>query len=196
MSKASGVRIEAPDVDPFLLGRPLDIPDRAGARSRDETVHQIAVAHGFVASHVEHLAVAAIGRAGAQERIGGIVDIHEVAQLGTVAEDLNLAALERKPDEPADEALPVVPNQLARTVDVRETQRAGANAEHVVVEQVVILAGGLVDAVDVYGADEMILVNGQPFGPSVNLSRSREHHAHGRGCASGTLPASTAARGS
>ena len=54
------------------------------------------------------LAVARVGRAGAQERIDRIVDVDEVAHLRAVAEHLDLAVLEREADEPADEALAVV----------------------------------------------------------------------------------------
>ena len=94
--------------------------------------------------------------AGPQERVGGIVDVDEVAQLRAVAEDLDLASLDREPDEPADEALAVVLDQLPRAVDVGQPQRGGAHAEDVVVEQVVVLARRLVDAVDVGGPDQMV----------------------------------------
>ncbi len=92
---------------------------------------------GSIAADVEDLAVARVGRAGAQERRRGIVDVDEVAQLRAVAEDLNLGALDGEADEPADEALPIVPDQLTRAVDVGQAQRAGAHAEDVVVEEMV-----------------------------------------------------------
>ena len=46
---------------------------------------------GLVAADVEDFAVARVGRARAQERVGGIVHVDEVAQLRAVAEDLDLA---------------------------------------------------------------------------------------------------------
>ena len=55
---------------------------------------QVAMADRLVAADVEHFAVAGVGRARPQERVGGIVDVDEVAQLRAVAEDLDLAALD------------------------------------------------------------------------------------------------------
>ena len=69
----------------------LTEPDPA---SVDEELRQFAVADRRVAADVEHAAVADVGRAGAQEGVGGVVDVDEVAQLRSVAEDLNLAALD------------------------------------------------------------------------------------------------------
>jgi hypothetical protein len=64
--------------------------------------------------------------------------------------------------------------QLARPVDVRQAQRAGADAEHVVVDEVVVLAGRLVDAVDVGRADQVRFGDGQAVGTAVDLPRARE----------------------
>ena len=161
-------------------------------QQRDE----IAVADRLVAADVEDFAVARVGRARPQERVRGIVDVDEIAQLRAVAEDLDLAALDREPDEPADEALAVVPDQLARAVDVGQPQRAGADAEDVVVEQVVVLAGRLVDAVDVGGPHEVLLVDRQAIRPAVDLARAGEDDADRRDCTCGTPRASRAARGS
>jgi hypothetical protein len=58
-----------------------------------------------VAADVEDLAVARVAGAGAQERVGGVVDVDEVAQLRAVAVDLDRRVLDGQPDEPADEAL-------------------------------------------------------------------------------------------
>ena len=80
----------------------------------------------------------------------------------------------RQPDEPADEALAVVLDQLARSVDVGEAQRAGADVEDVVVEEVVVLAGRLVHAVDVGGPHQVLLVDRQVVGPAVDLTRAGE----------------------
>ena len=101
------------------------------------------------AADVEHLPVRRVIGPRSQECVGGIVHVDEVANLPPVAVDLDLPILDRQTDEPADEPLPIVLEQLARAEDVGEPQRAGADAEHVVVDQVVVLAGRLVDAVDV-----------------------------------------------
>ncbi len=172
-------------------GAPIRCP-ASSIRSVDE----IAMARSARAADVEHLAVARVGRARPQERVDDVVDVDEVAHLRAVAEDLDLLSLERQPDEPADEALAVVPDQLPRAVDVGQPQRAGADAEHVVVDDVVVLAGGLVDAVDVGRPDEVRLVDRQPIGPAVDLARAGEHDLRAPGCAAGTPRGSSAGCGS
>ncbi len=117
---------------------------------------------------------------GAQERVHGVVDVHEIANLRAVAENLDLAPFERETDEPADKSLTVVPDELPRPVHVGEPQRARAHVEHVVVEQVVVFARRLVDAVDVDRSHQMTFGDRQRVGLSVHLARSREHHLHRR----------------
>lgn len=63
---------------------------------------------------------------------------------------------------------------------VGEAQRAGADAVHVVVEDMVPFAGHLVDAVDVDGADGVVFIHGQIVGFAVNLPRSGEYDADAR----------------
>src|SRR5258708_6385293 len=113
------------------------------------------MAHGLVAADVEYLAVAGVARARPQERVRRIVDEDEVAQLRAVAVDLDRPILDGETDEPADESLAVVADQLARAVDVGQAERAATDPEHVVVDQVVVLTGGFVDAVDVSRPYEM-----------------------------------------
>jgi hypothetical protein len=133
------------------------------------------MADGLVAADVEHFAVARVARAGAQKRIRGVVDVDEIAQLRAVSVDRNGLILDREPDEPADEPLAVVANQLAWAVDVGQPQRAAAHPEHVVVDQVVVLAGRLVDPVDVGRPHQMRLGDRQRIGPAVDLPRAGEH---------------------
>src|SRR5204863_10006583 len=120
-----------------------------GAGDADEQCREIAMADRPIAADVEDLAVAGVARAGAQKRVRGIVDVDEVADLRALAVDLDGAIFNREADEPGEESLPIVFDQLPRSVDVRQPERAGADAEHVVVDEVIVLAGGLVDAVDV-----------------------------------------------
>ena len=176
----AGVRIEAADVDGLFLSRPLDIPGPARPRHADQQFGQITVARRFAAAHVEHLAVARIVGARAQEGVAGVVHVDEVAHLRAVAEDLDFAILDGQPDEPADEALPVVLDQLPRTIHVGQPQRARAHAEHVVVDQVVVLARHLVDAVHIGRPHQLRLVHRQRIGPPVDLPRAREHDLRAR----------------
>ena len=86
--------------------------------------------------------------------------------------------------------------QLARAVDVGQAQRAGADAEDVVVDQVVVLAGRLVDAVDVGRPHEVRFVDRQRIGPAVDLARAGEDDLHAAGCCGGTPRAASAGCGS
>src|SRR6185503_7536959 len=140
------VGIEAADVDHFLVGRPFDERVAARARDVDEHLDEIAMRDVLFAADVERLAVDGIARARRQERFDRVIDVDKIADLRAVAEHLDLAILERETNEPANEALAIVSQQLARSVDVREAQRARADAEHVVVDEMVVLAGRLVDA--------------------------------------------------
>src|SRR5512134_2367092 len=111
------VRVEAPDVDPFFLGRPFDEPHRPRSGDLDEERDELPVADRLVAADVEDLAVAGVGGARPQERRGCIVYVDEIAKLRFIAEDLDVAVLDGQTDEPADEALAVVADELTRPVD-------------------------------------------------------------------------------
>ena len=114
----------------------------AGAGNADEQLRQVAMRDRLEAADVQHLSIARLVRAGAQECIRGVVHA-EIAELRSVSVDLDLAILDRQADEPGDKTLSVVLQQLPRTVDVGQPEGARAHAEHVVVEQMVMLAGRL-----------------------------------------------------
>src|SRR3954470_14350466 len=99
------IGIEAADVDPLLVRRPVDVTHTAAARSLEEQADQVAMGDRLAAAAGENVTVAGVRRACPKECIRGVVHIDEIAHLRPVAEDLNLLVLERKPDEPADEAL-------------------------------------------------------------------------------------------
>ena len=131
-----------------------------------------------------------------QERVHHVVHVVEVPLLRAVAEDLDLLAEHDLAHEPADEALPAVADELARPVGVGEAQRRGADAVHGVVDEVVELAGDLVDAVHVRGVQQVVLVHGQALRLAVDLARARVDDLHARGCACAPPPGSRAGCGS
>ena len=131
-------------------------------------------------TNVERFAVGRVAGARTQERIHRVVDVDEVTKLRAVAEDLDFLVLEHEADEPGNETLAAVFQQLPRTVDVGQAQRGGAHAEHVVVDQMVVLARRLVDTVDVRWPHEMRLGDRQTVRTAVDLPRAGEHHFHGR----------------
>ena len=119
------VGVEVADVDALALGR--EGHERAGAPARDLD-QQLAPARasetGRSSPEVEDLPVRGVARPRAQERVHHVVDVVEVALLRPVAEDLDLLAERGLAHEPADEALAVVADELARAVGVGEPQRA------------------------------------------------------------------------
>ena len=111
---------------------------------------------------------------GEQQRLDHVVDVVHVAPLAPLAEEFDDAAVHRLPDEPRDETEAVVADELARAVGVRQPQADGARAVEPMVEQVVVLGGQLVDAVDVERRDAVLLVQRQVDGAAVNLTRAGE----------------------
>ena len=116
---------------------------------------------------------AASHRPRAQEGVDHVVHVVEVALLLPVAEDLDLLAERGLAHEPADEALAVVPDELAGAVGVGEPQRGGADAVHLVVDEVVELARDLVDPVHVHRLQQVLLVHRQVERLAVDLARAR-----------------------
>ncbi len=170
----AGIGIKTADINRLLICRPFDESVSAASGELHQNLDEVAVGHVLVAAHVERVAVAGVGRARTQERIDGVVDVDEIADLRSVAEHLELSIFEDETNEPGEKALSIVPNQLTRAVDVRQTQRARADAEHVVVDEVIVLTGRLVDSVHIGGAYEMLLGHRQELGLSIDLARARE----------------------
>ena len=89
-----GVGVEAADVDRLLLGWPLDEPVRRPLRPArpaappDRRGVQCSLPPTLKTSPLHR-----VGGAGAQERVGDVVDVDEVANLRAVAEDLDFAAV-------------------------------------------------------------------------------------------------------
>ena len=145
---------------------------RSPARDVEQQLDEVRERHRVLVAQVHDLAVGGVDRPGAQERVDHVVDVVEVALLQPVAEDLDLLAERGLADEPADEALAVVPDQLARAVGVGEPQRRGADPVHLVVDEVVELARDLVDAVDVHRLQQVLLVHRQVERAAVDLARA------------------------
>ena len=185
------VRVEDPDVDrassPAATRRTASSP--AGSSISIATRSRWAI--GSPPPTLKTSPLQASG-AGAQERVGSIVDVDEVADLRAVAVNLDLAALDRQPDEPADKTLAIVANELAGTVDVGQPQRTRTDAEDVVVDEVVVLAGRLVDAVDVRRPDQMDSSTGSDRAGR-RPAACRRRRPSRLGCTCGTLRASGAA---
>src|SRR6185503_13207966 len=173
------IRVEVSDVDLLAVGgEGHEAIGAASSRQLDQHLRDVDEGDGGLAAEVEDLAVRRLHRARPQQRVHHVVHVVEVALLLAVPEELDLLAAHRLPDEPADESLAVVLDELARSVGVGEAQRGAADAVHGVVDEVVELAGDLVDAVDVRGVEQMGLVHGQPHGLAVDLARPRVDDLH------------------
>src|SRR5204863_5603040 len=139
---------------------PGDMANASGAGNLDQEGREVRMRNRLASAYVEDLAIHAVRRARAEERIHRVLHVDEITNLRAVPENLNLTAFEGQPDEPADESLAVVFDQLARTVHVRQAERTGREAKHVVVEDVGVLAGSLIDAVDIHGPYQMCVRDG------------------------------------
>ena len=103
------VGVEAADVDRLLFRGPGHVTHGPGAGDVDQQRRRDRGATiGSRPPTLKTWPLHGVRRAGAQERVGRIVDVDEVAHLRAVAVDLDLAVLEREADEPADEALAIV----------------------------------------------------------------------------------------
>ena len=149
------------------------------ARQPHDELRRLLEADVRVPADVEHLADRLGGRRRQAQRPHDVVDVGEVAPLPAVAEDEELLTGEGLPDPEAEEGLPRVPHAHPRPVGVRQPQHRHGQAVHAPVEQVVPLAGGLVDAVHVDRVDRVRLVDREVPRPSVDLARPREHDAEG-----------------
>src|SRR5215510_462929 len=118
---------------------------------------------------MKYLTVRRLARSRHQKRIDRVVDISEVAQL-TPLPNLELPALDQRPDPQTEKCLPSVLHSHPRPVGVGQSQSTGANAVNIIVEDMVPLARHLVDAVHVYGPAQMPLVNRQIIGLAIELA--------------------------
>ena len=125
-------------------------------------------------AEVERPPVGLLVEGRSDERIDRIVDVREIAQLSTLP-DLERVALHHGPDPDTEECLPCVADAHVRSVGVRQAQGARADPIHVVVEDVVSLAGCLVDPVHIHGKDRVVFVHRQVRRPAVDLAGAREH---------------------
>ena len=125
------------------------------------------------AAKVEGAAVGALIAGSGQERLDGIVHVREVAKLGSFPDLEGFAANELTDPDPK-ERLACVADSHMRSVGVGQPQGAGTNSVDVVVEDVVRLAGCLVDAVDVHGSHQVLLVHGHVLRAAVDLPRAGE----------------------
>ncbi len=108
------------------------------------------------------------------ERIDGVVDIGEVAQL-LAAPDLEGLAFQREADPDPEEGLAGVLDPHARAVGVGQPQAARFQAIDPVVEQMVELARQLVDAVHVGRHQGMFFIYRQIAGCAIDLAGAGEH---------------------
>src|SRR5262249_4569516 len=88
--------------------------------------------------------------------------------------DLERLAFDQHSDPQTEKSLSRVLHSHPGAVGVGQSQRAGANALIIVVEDVVPLARHFVDAVYVNGPTQMLLVNRQIIGLAVKLAGAGE----------------------
>src|SRR5262245_7502848 len=175
MLKLGRVGVETSDVYRLLVRGPLDVLDATRTSDLQKQRRELAVAVRDIAANVEHFAVTGVVGPGSQECICGVVHKYEIAELRAVAINLDGPILDRQADEPADKTLAVVLDQLTRAVDVCESQGAGPHSKDIVVHKVIVLTGGLVDAVDIGRPHQVGLVDRQRVGAPIDLPCAGEY---------------------
>ena len=116
------------------------------------------MANRFIAANVEDIAVTGIVSAYAQKGVGSIIPKRRL--------------LDGLPDEPPDETLTIMRNQLSWAIDVREAQRHRLQTICAAVSLVVLLACRLVDAVHVDRLDRVIFGHGKCVRVPVHVPRA------------------------
>ena len=133
----------------------------------------------FVVAEVEHrTGLDATLRCGASRQRQGnddIVDVQAIAQLLAIAEHRQRLAAQHATYEHGKEAEPGFLQILPGAVHVRQPQGDGSHAVHRAVQPVVLLAGKLVDTIDVARVGGVCFVDRQVARPPVHLARARVH---------------------
>lgn len=124
----------------------------------------------MIAAEVEDFAFGLFARSGQEHRFDDIIHIIQIAPLPSVAEKFDHFAIHRLPNEPRDEALPVVTHQLSRPVNIRQPQHRRAQSEEPVKEQVILFRREFVNSVEVWRRNAVMFVNRQVNGPAVKLA--------------------------
>src|SRR5207248_5396449 len=88
--------------------------------------------------------------------------------------------LRNEPYPNSQKGLPGIFDAHARPVSISKSQRGCADSINVVVENVIPLAGHLIDSVYIDGPEEMIFVDRKVIRFAVHLSSAREHDLNRR----------------
>ncbi len=137
-----------------------------------ELLCQPAKGHGFGPADIEHLAHGVIRECGRAERVDGIIDVHQVANL-VAPPDFESCAFDDGAKPHPDERLAPVANAHSRAECVRQPKHGRSRPVHLMVQDVEQLAGQLVHAVDVGRARRVIFSRGKALGAPVDLARAR-----------------------
>src|SRR5713226_7127170 len=172
------VRIVVADVDGAAVFGERHDAAASRAVQLDEQLGQLFQADGRLGAQVEDLPDGLVRHGRREQRLDGVVDVVEVPQLGAVTEDLDLVAAQEVSDPHAQEGLPRVLDPHARAVRIGQPERHRAHSVDIAVEDVVPLAGHLVDAVDVGGPEQVPLVHREILGPAIDLSGARVDDAN------------------
>lgn len=162
-----------PDVDRLPFGRKRnEIPGSLPVDGYDLLGQILQVDH-FAATQIHDLSDGFIARGGQQERVHGIVDVVEIAQLQPIPEDLDGFVGQKLFHPDPQEGLASVLDAHSRSVGVRETQRGAGDAVDLGVEDVVPLARDFVDPVHIDWNDRVFFVDRKILGFAIDLSGRR-----------------------
>src|SRR6185312_939416 len=171
-AKLAVVGDEVADIDLFPLRRKFAHFVVAGAIGADQRGGDLDEAVGRVAADIERQPFGLRRHRGGEKGLDRVVDIDHVPPL-LAAPDLEWLSFDRKTQPDAEEILARILDPHSRAIDVGQAQRAALDPVDVAEQQVVALAGDLVDAVDVGRTQRVRLVDREVLRPAVDLPRAR-----------------------
>src|SRR2546427_4821188 len=144
----------------------------------DEELGEVLQADDTLTAQVENLAVYILAGRRQEKCLHGVINVCEIAQLRSTP-DLKRFTFQNEPYPEAQKGLASILDTHARSIRVGQTKDTRPNSVHIVVKDVVLLAGHLIDAIYIYRATPMLFIHGQVGGPTIKLAGTGEHDLNG-----------------
>src|SRR5437867_9730379 len=102
--------------------RERQVRQRSATRQPNQLFGKMREGYRFTPTEIKNFPFGFLARAYQQERIDNVVNVVEIAFLPPFAKQLDCVAIQGLANEPGNDALTIMTNQLARTIGVRQTQ--------------------------------------------------------------------------
>src|SRR2546425_1313246 len=172
------VRVVIADINRFAVAWKGTHSIVTAAVYLDEELGEVLQADDTLTAQVENLAVYILAGRRQEECLHGVINVCEIAQLRSTP-NLKRFTFQNEPYPEAQKGLAGILNAHARSIRVGQTKDTRPNSVHIVVKDVVLLAGHLIDAIYIYRATPMLFIHGQVGGPTIKLAGTGEHDLNG-----------------